>query len=269
MTRPRHVFTVVDGRRLHHLDHGGDGPPIVLVHGVLGNAWMWAGVADRLTDHGHVVAVDLRGYGDSQWSAEGADATIDHAADLAGLADAHGWSAATVIGFSLGGLVGLALSALRSDLIDRLVMVDLPPSSTKSEYEVQPVRMAVANHAEAVAAERAGLPHASDELVEVMANHGYRPGDDGTLVRKHHPVIAKRWRFRSEDWWDSVDRFDKPLLFVHAPDGPVCSADDARSVPDRARRGRLVQVPDSGHLIPLERPDVFLSHVVDFLKGTE
>lgn len=268
MTTPQHVFTVVDGRRLHHLDHGGTGPTILLVHGVLGNAWMWAGVTDRLVRHGHVVAVDLRGYGDSQWSPDGADPTVEHASDLAGLADAHGWASMAVIGFSLGGLVGLALWERRPELVERLVMVDLPPASERSETEVRPVAMTVAGHAEAVAAERAALPHAPEELVEVVAQHGYRPGPGGMLTRTHQPVVAERWRFRSEDWWGALERFDGPLLFVHAPDGPVCTEEEARAVVERARSARLSQIGDSSHLIPLERPDAFAEAVVAFL-GTE
>ncbi|MFP3916013.1 MAG: alpha/beta fold hydrolase [Actinomycetota bacterium] len=266
MGPPRHVFTVVDGLRLHHLDHGGEGRTILLVHGVLGNAWMWEGVADALARMGHVVAVDLRGYGDSQWSAEGCDPTETLASDMAGLADAHGWSEMAVVGFSLGGLVGLALWEKRPDLVERLVMVDLPPSSPRGETEVPAVQMTAPDHATAVEAERANLPHAPEELVEVMAHHGYRPGEGGELVRKHHPGVAERWRFRSEDWWPTLERFDRPLLFVHAPDSPVCPAAGAQRVADRAPRGRLVEVPDSGHLVPLEQPELFAGHVVGFLE---
>lgn len=267
MSRPTHVFTVVDGRRLHHLDHGGEGDPILLIHGVLGNAWMWDGVARALTGLGHVIAVDLRGYGDSQWSAEGADPTEELAADLAGLAHHHGWERLRVVGFSLGGLVGLALWEHAPGLVSSLVMVDLAPSSTRSEDEVPPTQMSVADHAGAVAAERANLPHAPEELVEVMARHGWRPGADGALVRKHHPEVSRRWRFRSEDWWPTLERFDRPLLFVHASEGPVCPAEAAAAVASRAQHGKLVSVPGSGHLIPLERPEVFTSHVIEFLEG--
>jgi len=266
MGPPRHVYTVVNGLRLHHLDHGGEGRTVLLIHGVLGSAWMWAGVADALAEVGQVVAVDLRGYGDSQWSAEGCDPTEALASDLVGLADAHGWSETAVVGFSLGGLVGLALWQQRPDLVERLVMVDLPPASSQGETEVPSVQMTVPDHAAAVAAERANLPHTREELVETLAQHAYRPGDGGYLVRKHHPAVAGRWRFRSEDWWPTLERFDRPLLFVHAPDSPVCPPDEAQRVMDRASRGRLVEVADSSHLVPLEQPEVFAGHVADFLE---
>lgn len=160
----------------------------------------------------------------------------------------------------------MALWERRPELVERLVMVDLPPASSKDEQDVQPIEMTVADHAAAVAAERASLPHAPEELVEVMASHGYRPGAGGTLVRKHHPAVGGLWRFRSEDWWPTLERFDRPLLFVHAPDAPVCPAAQAQAVVERATHGRLVAVPESGHLIPLEHPDIFSRHVIEFSR---
>lgn len=265
MTSPAHVFTVVDGLRLHHLDYGGDGPTIALIHGVLGNAWMWHGIAGRLTAHGRVVAIDLRGYGDSQWPPDGGEPTTAYAADVDTLAENHGWGDLKVIGFSLGGLVGLALWDREPARVDRLIMVDLPPASKKDEDDVPPIQMAVPTRAAAVEAERRSLPHAPDDLVAVMADHGYRPGSEG-LVRKHHPSIAERWRFRSENWWHVVERFDRPLLFVNAPDGGVCSPEDAAAVASRAHSGSVATIRESGHLIPLEQPAKFGDVAVDFLQ---
>jgi pimeloyl-ACP methyl ester carboxylesterase len=267
VTAPAHVFTVVDGLRLHHLDYGGTGSTIALIHGVLGNAWMWHGMAERLTEHGHVVAVDLRSYGDSQWSLSGGEPTTAYASDLAALAEIHHWGPLTIVGFSLGGLVGLALWDRDPAGVDRLVMVDLPPASQKSEADVPPIQMAVMDQSAAIEAERRNLPHAPDSLIHLMASQGYRPGDEG-LVRKHHPSIAERWRFRSEDWWHVVDRLDRPLLFVHAPDGGVCSLTDATEVSRRAQFGSIATVLESGHLIPLEQPEEFGDVVVEFLGGT-
>jgi pimeloyl-ACP methyl ester carboxylesterase len=257
---------VVGGLRLHHLDYGGEGDPIVLVHGVLGQAWSWQGVAPELTRHGRVVAVDLRGYGDSQWSAAGDYATASFASDLSGLANQHGWDRIRLVGFSLGGLVGLALWEQHRRLLERLVMIDLPPVSAKADTEIPPVVMAVSDHHAALAAESSAAPRAPHTLIEMMASHGWRPGPDGMLIRKHDPFFAQRWPFRAENWWDTVDRIDIPLLFVHAADSQVCSAGQAQDVVARAKSGRLATITDSGHLVPLEQPQQLVRHVVEFLE---
>jgi len=67
------VFLTVNGLKLHHLDWGNpDAPALVCVHGLSGNAHAFDGASRRLRDRFHVIAVDVRGRGDSAWSAEGA-----------------------------------------------------------------------------------------------------------------------------------------------------------------------------------------------------
>ena len=68
------------GNRIHGLDFGGDGPALVCLHGVTGNAWNWYSVALGLRSHRRVVALDFRGYGESQWSPDHDYTTADHVA---------------------------------------------------------------------------------------------------------------------------------------------------------------------------------------------
>ncbi len=88
--------------------------PFLLVHGLASNARLWDGVARRLADAGHeVLAVDLRGHGRSEQSAEGYD-TATAAADLAALIGELGWTgqrAPIAAGQSWGGNVVLTLAA--------------------------------------------------------------------------------------------------------------------------------------------------------------
>ena len=70
------------GNRIHGLDFGGDGPTLVCLHGVTGNAWNWYTVALGVRAHRRVVALDFRGYGESQWSSSHDYTTADHVADV-------------------------------------------------------------------------------------------------------------------------------------------------------------------------------------------
>src|SRR5207249_7975097 len=66
LLRPHERDVVVDGRRLHLLDWGGDGrPPLLLLHGFTGHAHAWDTLAIALQPHFHVYALDARGHGDS------------------------------------------------------------------------------------------------------------------------------------------------------------------------------------------------------------
>lgn len=262
---PAHRFVHAGGRRLHLLDHGGDGRPVLLLHGVLGNAWMWHDVAPALDGAGHVVALDLRGYGDSQWAASGAYSTEDHAADVEAVVEQLGEQPADVVGFSWGGLVGLALAVRRPELVGRLAMVDVPPSFAQGETEIPPLSGEYSSHDEAVEAERRLSPRAEQRMLDVMASYGTRPAPGGGLARKHDPVFLERWPFRRDDRWEELRDLRASLLVVRAGDSPVLAEDEAERMLAAAPDAALVQIPDCGHLIPVERPRELASALRTFL----
>jgi pimeloyl-ACP methyl ester carboxylesterase len=255
-----HVYAEANGLRLHRLEFGGAGRAILLVHGVGGGAWVWREVAPRLTPLGRVVAPDLRGYGESQWSATGAYATDDHVDDLLALFDEE----LDVVGFSWGGLVGLALAARAPERVRRLAIVDIAPSSPLGEREVLPLPLVCADHARALEAERALAPRAADEVLAAVAALQTRPGEDGRLVRKLDPFFAERWPFRADDRWAELAALSCPVLVVRGADSPVLSREEADRMHDHDHV-RLVELPGCGHLVPLERPAELAAALTEFL----
>jgi pimeloyl-ACP methyl ester carboxylesterase len=261
----RDVFTVVDDLRLHHVDHGGEGTPVVLLHGVTGHATAWTAVAPSLTTAGRVLALDLRGCGDSQWSPSADYGTTRHARDVIGVLDALGHDRVTVIGSSWGALIALAVAELAPDRVDRLALVDIEPSFELGETDVFPRPRSFAHHADAVAHERSANPHATDALLDVVAAGATRPGPDGTLVPKHDPYFFEHWPFRSDDWWGAIERLTIPTLVVHAGDSFV-----RREVTERMAglltQGRHVEIPDSTHVIPIDAPEALVDALLAFLR---
>ena len=98
---------------------GGDGPPVVMVHGLAEDRRSWAVLRERLADY-RTLAYDLRGHGETEIG--DGDGTLDQlAGDLARFLEALTGPAACV-GYSLGGTVVLALAAARPDLVTRAVV---------------------------------------------------------------------------------------------------------------------------------------------------
>src|SRR5436309_10478555 len=128
----RHAFTEVNGLRLHRLELGGSGSPILCLHGVTGQAWVWHDAIEPLLPIGQVMSLDMRGYGDSQWSADAAYTTDDHVADLEGLVASLGPGAVDLAGSSWGGLVALAFASRNPGLVRRLALVDGAPSAAQA-----------------------------------------------------------------------------------------------------------------------------------------
>src|SRR6266508_6370430 len=113
-----------DGVVLHVRDWDGDGPPVVLLHGLASNARIWDGVASRLAGAGfRVAALDQRGHGDSEQPDAGYDfATVCR--DLKAVLGALEADRPVLVGHSWGASVALQYAAERGDAVAGLVLVD-------------------------------------------------------------------------------------------------------------------------------------------------
>jgi pimeloyl-ACP methyl ester carboxylesterase len=260
-----HGFVHANGLRLHHVDYGGSGRPIVCLHGVTGHAWVWAGVADRLTGIGRVLATDLRGFGDSQWSAEAAYSTEDHLGDLEAIIASLDVAEVDLVGSSWGGLVAIAFATANPGKVHRLALVDVAPSSNQSEDEVPPMAYDFATHEEVVASERAANPNAPEDALDLVASHGTRPGDDGRLYRKRDPLFLRRWPFRSDDRWAELSELAVPTLVVR-PAGSFIPPDVAERMAKEIPDASLVEIDRSGHVVPLENPSALADALFSFLS---
>lgn len=262
-----HRFVEINGLRLHMLDYGGDGRPIVCLHGVTGHAWMWHDVAPALTHLGRVVAVDMRGHGDSQWSRDLAYETSDHVADVRGLLDMIGTRPVDLVGLSWGGLVAMSVAAADPAAVRKLAIVDVPPSFGQAPEDVPPRPATFQTHAEAVGWERQANPNAADAMIEVMAAYGTRPAEGGTLGRKHDPSFLSRWPFRAGDHWDEWRSLEMPTLLVHGEKSFVLSADVAQQMVESLPGVTFARAPDAGHLVPVENPAFLAKVLAEFLAS--
>jgi pimeloyl-ACP methyl ester carboxylesterase len=116
---PRHE--TVDGLSLRYVRRG-EGPPVVLLHGLASSIYTWKDVLPVLAAHHDVVAIDLPGFGGS--------AVPDHPGgepavrSVLGLLDRLGIPRASFVGNSLGGAIAVAIAAWAPERVDRLVLID-------------------------------------------------------------------------------------------------------------------------------------------------
>jgi esterase len=104
---------------------GEAGPPVVILHGLLGAARNWTSVGKELAGTHRVFALDLRNHGRSPWA--GTMSFDDMAGDVAAFIESRGLGAVTLIGHSLGGKVAMRLALTRRELVERLLLVDVAP----------------------------------------------------------------------------------------------------------------------------------------------
>jgi len=121
---PQSRFYDSRGLRLNYLDWGNAGAPLlILLHGGLEHARVWDQLARQLSADWQVVVPDLRGHGDSDWSAGGAYAIPDFVPDIAALVAELGNRPVTLVAHSLGGNIAIHYTALFPENVTRLCVI--------------------------------------------------------------------------------------------------------------------------------------------------
>ena len=113
----------------------GEGQTLVILHGLFGSKRNWSSIARQLSGRFRVLTVDLRNHGESPWN--GVHDYPSMAEDVATLIEQECSEPALVLGHSMGGKVAMYLSLMWPHLVDRLIVVDIPParsSGTPIDY---------------------------------------------------------------------------------------------------------------------------------------
>lgn len=111
------------GVKLHYLDFGGDGPPLVFLAGLGNTAHAWDDFAPAFTDRFHVIAITRRGFGESDHPSTGYD-TPRLVADILAVLDSLKMARVSIVGHSIAGEEMTRLAANFPNRVDKLVFLD-------------------------------------------------------------------------------------------------------------------------------------------------
>ena len=107
---PRDGYVTLNGMRFHYSDWGNDAaPPLLLLHGVTGHTRQWDRFAGEMIDSFHVIALDQRGHGETDWGKTYRPQDFDE--DLRAFVTELGIAPVTIVGQSLGGRIGTGFAA--------------------------------------------------------------------------------------------------------------------------------------------------------------
>jgi len=122
----------LDGLRFHYTEWGSpSAPPLVMLHGLNVQCHTWDPIARDLATTHHVICMDMRGHGDSDWARSGYRVR-SMARDVHGLIDALGLGPVDLVGHSAGVRVGIAVAAERPETVRRLALSDAGPANSRS-----------------------------------------------------------------------------------------------------------------------------------------
>jgi len=257
---------------LNLLEWGTPGRPgLCFLHGGAAHAHWFDWMTPEFADRFHVIALDQRGHGESDWARPAAYATEDFASDLLGVIDVLGWDRAILAGHSMGGHNSIAFSAWHPDRVRALIVIDSRPALPEERLSMmhrrgeRPMRR-YASADEAVAAFRL-LPRdtvADPVLVAHVARIGLAQRDGGWSYR--FDPEANRTR-RPVDGWTLVDRITAPTLIVRGELSPVLPREMAERLRGAIQGAHLVEIPGAYHHLVMDRPADATAAVTAFLEG--
>jgi esterase len=263
----------ISGLTFHYLDGGGDGPPLVMLHGLTGHAHTWDHTAAALGARFRVYALDQRGHGDTGWASRyGIPAMV---ADLCGFLDALRLPVVTLMGLSMGGIVAYQFTAAHPERVSRLVVLDIGPEIAPAGGRNVAASLArndvFASEDEAVAEARAANPRPTDETLRHRVSHNLRPLPDGTLTYKWDKALrvpgAIGDGLSPDQRWAAWNALTCPVLLVRGDDSDILAPDTAERMVAGNPHVTLAVVPDCGHSITLDRPQGLLDAVVPWLNN--
>jgi esterase len=263
-------FAMVGSLRIHYVDWGNaSAQPLVMVHGLDRVARTFDHVAPHFATRYHVIALDMRGHGDSSWDPEGRYAVEDHATDLAGVVSALRLRNIVLWGNSTGGRVVQVFAGQHPELVSHVIAEDVGPERPRQIADNYSRRVAQeeagwSSEDELLAQLRKTNPGTTDAVLVPYVRYGTKRRDDGRLVWKRDPQLVKG--FVATDLWRFVREIKAPTLYVIGGRSTIVPMDTQDELKKTLPRVTIVTMPGLGHYPSDEKPEEFLAIVDDFLK---
>lgn len=268
--QPVDRFADVNGLRIHYVDWGGSGKPFVMVHGLDRVARTFDPIAVRFSPAYRVIAIDMRGHGDSGWDPQGRYLVEDHVGDLEGVVQQLGLRDLTLWGNSTGGRVVQVFAGKHPELVSRVISEDVGPERPRQIADnyakrVQAEQGGWASEAELLAQLKKTNPRMSAAVLEPYVRYGTKKRADGRIEWKRDPQLVKG--FVATELWRFVRDIRAPILYIIGGRSNIVPAETQAELRKTLPNAQLITIADTGHYPSDEKPDEVMQVVTRFLAG--
>lgn len=246
----------------------GEGPPLILLHGLFGAGQNWGAIRKALAPRFRVLAPDLRNHGASPQHADMSYAAM--AADVVETMDAAGIARAAVLGHSMGGKVAMTLALTQPARVERIVVADIAPVRYRPTLRAYVAAMralplaAGLTRREADAALAATIPEPG---IRAFLLQSLRFETDPPSWRLGLDAIAAAMPAIEDFVAPPGASYGGPTLVMAGARSPYIRAEDHAAFRALFPRAEFATVPDAGHWLHAENPGGFLAALKPFLAA--
>lgn len=241
---------------LSYLEQG-SGEPLVLIHGLGGTAANWGGQMEALAPYGRVIAVDLRGHGQSGYRADEPISVRVFADDVTALLDQLGIARAHFCGLSMGGMIVLEIFVRQPFRISSLILAD-----TTAFFPPPQALAAILRHFDNLDMARWSQVMASLLLRRQAPTE--QKQEVASMLAANRPDLYRQGllaAFEGDYRW-MLSQIDLPTLVLVGEEDQATPIGYARLLQENIRNSVLQVIPDAGHYSSLENPAAFNRQLV-------
>jgi pimeloyl-ACP methyl ester carboxylesterase len=263
-------YVTVNGLRIHYLEWGSaEKQPMILLHGIGRIAHTFDHIAPHFSANYRVLAVDMRGHGDSDWDPQGAYLVEDYVKDIEGLARELRLRNIVIWGNSTGGRVAQVFAGMHPDLVAAVIAEDVGPERPREIADGMNNRLRQedargwASEAELLAQLKSANSRTAEGVLQPLVHFGTKPRGDGRIIWKRDPKIGNG--FVPTELWRFVRVIKSPIIYVLGGRSTIVPAATQAELQKTLPDVRIVTLPGLGHYPSEENPADFIKAVEAFL----
>jgi len=267
-----------NGLNFHYLEWGDPAnPTILMLHGVSQQAHSWDFVSLALSPTYHVIAVDQRGHGDTDWASDGVYSLDAMQADIDGVVDGLGITDFNLMGHSMGGRNSFIWASRHPETLRSLTIVDTgPETQSRGSDRIRNFRE-LPNNLDSFQefAERIKeYTGRTDEQVLGALKYSIRETPDGKWSWKWDPETKNRTRSGADpNWtidklWECVEAVDCPSLVVRGDHSDIFAEETLAKMGQVMTDCTTQTISNAGHLVQGDNPVDFIAAARDLLSRT-
>ncbi len=260
----------------------GEGPSLIILHGLYGSSDNWFTMAKSLANHFTVYLLDLRNHGESTHHPEHNYDVMSQ--DVAEFCEKHNITKATMLGHSMGGKAAMFFAAKFRKMVSSLIVVDISPKSYKNSDDFG---FHTVNHAKIIDAlieidlnEAESRKDIDQQLAKTISDKRVRQFLLKNVTRDNeknfiwmlnlsalkHNLESIMEGLPASEFKDGMGISGFPVLFLKGEKSNYITNEDHTLIRQYFPKAKIVTIPGGGHWLHAEKPTEFKQHLFDFLN---